>query len=80
VVLGCDGTAARLRLDDGSEVALPLGEIRRARLVLTDALIEASAHMAQPAGGNDPAADGQNDMDTDGDGAQAPGPSGRKVH
>ncbi|GBR36362.1 hypothetical protein AA13755_1498 [Acetobacter peroxydans NBRC 13755] len=80
VVLGCDGTAARMRLDDGSEVALPLAEIRRARLVLTDALIEASAHMAQPAGGNDLAADGRNDMDTDGEGPQASGASGRKVH
>ena len=43
IVLGADETAARLRLDDGSEVALPLGDVRRARLVLTDALIEATA-------------------------------------
>ncbi len=42
VVLGADTTAARLRLDDGTEVALPLTDIRRAKLVLTDALIEAS--------------------------------------
>ncbi len=42
IVLGADEAAARLRLDDGSEVALPLGDIRRARLVLTDALIEAT--------------------------------------
>jgi ribosome maturation factor RimP len=33
----------RLRLEDGTEVALPLADLRRARLVLTDALIEASA-------------------------------------
>ena len=43
IVLGADEQAARLRLDDGSEVALPLGEIRRASLVLTDALIAATA-------------------------------------
>ncbi|MCX2561448.1 ribosome maturation factor RimP [Acetobacter farinalis] len=49
IVLGADDGVARLRLDDGTEVALPLEEIRRARLVLTDALIEASAQMARPA-------------------------------
>ena len=43
IVLGADATHARLRLDDGSEVALPRTDIRRARLVLTDALIEATA-------------------------------------
>jgi len=43
IVLGADERAARLRLDDGSEVALPLAEIRRAGLVLTDALIAATA-------------------------------------
>ncbi|GAN68596.1 ribosome maturation factor RimP [Acetobacter orleanensis] len=48
VVLGAEDGIARLRLDDGTEAALPLEEIRRARLVLTDALIEASAQMARP--------------------------------
>lgn len=43
VVLGADATHGRLRLDDGTEVALPLADIRRAQLVLTDALIEATA-------------------------------------
>ncbi len=43
VVLGADDTAARLRLDDGSEVAIRLADIKRAKLVLTDALIEATA-------------------------------------
>ncbi len=43
IVLGADETAARLRLDDGTEVALPLHDLRRAKLVLTDALIEATA-------------------------------------
>lgn len=43
VVLGADSTLARMRLDDGTEVALPLADMRRAKLVLTDALIAASA-------------------------------------
>lgn len=43
IVLGADETAGRLRLDDGAEVGLPLADIRRAKLVLTDALIEATA-------------------------------------
>jgi len=43
IVLGADDTAARMRLDNGSEIVLPLSGLRRAKLVLTDALIEASA-------------------------------------
>lgn len=46
IVLGADENAARLRLDDGTEVALPMEHVRRAKLVLTDALIAATA--AQP--------------------------------
>ena len=46
VILGADTTTARLRLEDGMEVHLPLDHMRRARLVLTDALIAATA--AQP--------------------------------
>lgn len=42
IVLGADDQFARLRLDDGKEVSLPLTDIRRAKLVLTDALIEAT--------------------------------------
>ncbi|QEO17259.1 ribosome maturation factor RimP [Acetobacter vaccinii] len=68
VALGSDGTVARIRLDDGTEVALPLAEMRRARLVLTDALIEASARMAPPAAGGD---------DTPDDG---PTPPDHKLH
>ena len=48
VVLGADDNAARLRLDDGTEVLLPLSAIRRAKLVLTDALIEATATPPRP--------------------------------
>jgi ribosome maturation factor RimP len=47
-VLGADETHARMRLDDGEEVALPLADLRRARLVLTDALIEATANNTLP--------------------------------
>ncbi|WP_408903825.1 ribosome maturation factor RimP [Rhodopila sp.] len=43
IVLGADEQAARLRLDDGTEASLPLADIRRAKLVLTDALIDATA-------------------------------------
>lgn len=41
-VLGLEGQAGKLKLDDGAEVALPLASVRSARLVLTDALIEAT--------------------------------------
>lgn len=42
-LLGADADGARLRLDDGAEVSLPFGNVRRAKLVLTDALIDATA-------------------------------------
>jgi ribosome maturation factor RimP len=48
IVLGADDSAARMRLDDGSEIVLPLAAIRRAKLVLTDALIEATATSTRP--------------------------------
>jgi ribosome maturation factor RimP len=43
IVLGADAEVARLRLEAGTEVALPRAYIRRAKLVLTDALIAATA-------------------------------------
>jgi ribosome maturation factor RimP len=43
IVLGANDDAAQLRLDDGNEIVLPLRDIRRAKLVLTDALIAATA-------------------------------------
>jgi ribosome maturation factor RimP len=43
IVLGADEETARLRLADGSEARLPHEKIRRAKLVLTEALIAASA-------------------------------------
>ena len=48
VVLGADENAARLRLDDDSEVMLRHPDIRRAKLVLTDALIAATAAKPTP--------------------------------
>ncbi len=42
-ILGADPDQARLRLEDGTEVAIPLPDVRRAKLMLTDALIAATA-------------------------------------
>ena len=47
VVLGAGDGFARMKLDDGSEVALPWDDVRRAKLVLTDALIEATAQQTK---------------------------------
>jgi ribosome maturation factor RimP len=43
VVLGADSDAARIRIEDGSEVVIRHPDIRRAKLVLTDALIASTA-------------------------------------
>ncbi len=43
VILGADAVAIRLRLEDGSDVVLPMGDVRRAKLMLTDELIAATA-------------------------------------
>lgn len=43
IVLGVRDGSGLMKLDDGHEIALPLVNVRKARLVLTDALIEASA-------------------------------------
>ena len=48
IILGADEAQAQLRLDDGTDVALPLSDIRRAKLVLTDALIQATAQAPKP--------------------------------
>jgi ribosome maturation factor RimP len=47
VSLGADAEAARLRLEDGSEITLPRGNIRKAKLVLTDELIAATSAQAK---------------------------------
>jgi ribosome maturation factor RimP len=49
VILGADPQAARVRLDDGSTFTVPLDLVRRAKLVLTDALIEATEQRAAAA-------------------------------
>ncbi|OUJ15174.1 ribosome maturation factor RimP [Acetobacter sp. DsW_063] len=46
VVLGGDEAGGRLRLDDGSEVVLPFADLRKAKLILTDALIDAAQREA----------------------------------
>ncbi len=43
VALGADAEVARLRLEDGTEIAFPRSNIRKAQLVLTDELIAATA-------------------------------------
>ncbi len=48
VVLGADDRFGRMRLEDGTEISLPMGDVKKARLVLTDELIAASAP-AKPA-------------------------------
>ncbi|QHC34956.1 ribosome maturation factor RimP [Komagataeibacter xylinus] len=53
IVLGARDGHGLMRLDDGSEVALPFAEMRKARLVLTDELIAASARMMKPAASSD---------------------------
>ncbi len=43
IVLGAAQGQGRLRLDDGAEVAVTLADVKSARLILTDARIEATA-------------------------------------
>lgn len=43
IALGADAETARLRLEDGTEFAVPRGNIRKAKLVLTDELIAATS-------------------------------------
>jgi len=47
-LLGTADDAVRLRLDQGAEIALPLAAIRKARLVLTQALIDATRAPSAP--------------------------------
>ena len=43
IIVGADDEHATVRLDDGTDVVLPMGDVRRAKLILTDALIDATA-------------------------------------
>ncbi len=45
-ILGADAETIRMRLEEGTDIAVPRSNIRRAKLVLTDALIEATAAAA----------------------------------
>lgn len=47
-ILGAEAGTARLRLDAGGEIDIPLDMVRRAKLILTDALIAATATPALP--------------------------------
>ena len=49
VILGADADAASVKLETGDVFAVPFAAIRRAKLVLTDALIEATAQVAATA-------------------------------
>ncbi len=49
VLLGADATNARIRMDEGGDIEMPIADIRRAKLVLTDELIAATAASAKPA-------------------------------
>jgi ribosome maturation factor RimP len=48
VVMGADDETAKLRLDDGQQLELRHADIRKAKLVLTDALIAATALDQKP--------------------------------
>jgi len=43
VILGLEDDVVRMKLDEGAEIAVPLAVVHRAKLVLTDALIEESS-------------------------------------
>ncbi len=57
MVLGADAETVRMKLDEGGEMVFQRGNMRRAKLVLTDALIAATAAMnglpAEDAGEDD---------------------------
>jgi ribosome maturation factor RimP len=64
VALGADAAEVRLRLEDGTQLSVPRGNLRRAKLVLTDELIAATAALTTPpeeddAEGDAPVAGGQ---------------------
>jgi ribosome maturation factor RimP len=48
IIVGIDDEVVRMRVEDGAEIALPFADIGRAKLILTDALIAASAPAPTP--------------------------------
>jgi ribosome maturation factor RimP len=74
IALGADAETVRMRLDDGSEASFPRGNVRKAKLVLTDELIAATR---AEAGGSD---DDDAEDDAGGDEVAAARPTPRKGH
>ena len=78
IALGADAETVRMKLDEGGEASFPRSNIRRAKLVLTDELIKATAD-ASGADGT-----GSDDEDTDSAGTPraegAAGETGGKPH
>jgi ribosome maturation factor RimP len=74
IALGADAATVRLRLEDGTEASFPRGNVRKAKLVLTDELIAATRAAA-----GDAAADEDETAEDDG-AAAAPRPTPRKGH
>lgn len=54
IIVGAENDTATVRLDDGTDVVLPLSDLRRAKLLLTDALIDATAQ-PDPSSNSSPA-------------------------
>lgn len=71
IALGADAEAVRMKLDEGGEVSFPRGNVRKAKLVLTDELIAATR---AEAGGSD------DDDNAGGDDEAAARPTPRKGH
>jgi ribosome maturation factor RimP len=64
IVLGADADTVRVRLDEGDEASFPRSNIRRAKLLLTDELIAATALTASRSPGAD---DAEHDSDEETD-------------
>jgi ribosome maturation factor RimP len=71
IALGADAETVRMKLDDGTEVTFPRGNVRKAKLVLTDELIAATR---AEAGGSD------DDDNAEGADESAARPTPRKGH
>lgn len=74
IALGADAETVRMKLDDGNEATFPRGNVRKAKLVLTDELIAATR--AAEIGADDP----EDDDDAGGDETVAARPTPRKGH
>ena len=68
-LLGREGEAARIRLEDGGELLLPIAEMADAKLVLTDALVAAALKRG---GGSEPTRSRNGDQRGGSDGGPKP--------